>query len=405
MTDPSLTCCFSGDVGLTGSYRSAVLEGREIFDAPLLSTLMDTDFVVCNLEGPASERPLTTSRRLRVAGPPSSIAYLHERNIRVFNLANNHLFDCGADGFRDTRAQIDQVGALRFGAGETVQEASSVCLIERGGVRVALVGICEWGPEATEQSPGVFGLRSLDLLARRLREARESADWVVLSVHAGDEYNRVPEPAKRRLMRRLARLDADLIVGHHPHVLQGVEDVHGKRLFYSLGNFIFDMAAQRTIPFTEQSALLRLAFTKEAYSFDWIPVRAVREDAIVGVGEQSTIDDIRSFSDFSHPRLSFMREAHRAFFASLRAGGAKAGSETTRVAEDRAPPSLLRRLLSPGPYLWTLKALLGGPRQHPVFFATLAYILLRPLLRLAAFVVPSARTVPGRKTGSPRTER
>ena len=394
MTDPCLTCCFTGDTSVTGSYERAVLENREIFDAPLLAALAESDFVVCNLEGPTSERALTVARPLRVAGPPSSIAYLHERNIRVFNLANNHLFDCGAEGYRDTRKQLDQAGALSFGAGETVEEASSVCYIKRRGVCVALVGVCEWGPVATEQSPGVFGMCSVDLLKERLQEARNLADWVVLSIHCGDEYSRFPEPAKRRLMRRLARLEADVIIGHHPHVLQGIEEIHGKRVFYSLGNFVFDIAVQRAMPLTQQSALLRLTFTKSSYSYDWIPVRVARSGAMVGVGDRSTVDGIRLFSDFSHPRLSFMREAHRAFFESLGAGGTKAVSEGTAGTAVRAPRRLLRRLLSPGPYLWTLKALIGGPREHPVFFAALIYALIRPFLRLAAFVSSSARPSP-----------
>ena len=393
MTDPCLTCCFTGDTSVTGSYERAVLENREIFDAPLLAVLAESDFVVCNFEGPASRRTPPAGGSPRFSSPPSSVAYLRERNIRVHNLANNHLFDCGVDGFLDTTQVLDQAGVLSFGAGETIQQASRVCYIERRDVCVALVGICEWGPAATERSPGVFGMTSLDVLAERLEEARDRADWVVLNVHCGDEYNRVPEPAKRKLMRRLARLDVDIIVGHHPHVLQGVEEIHGKRVFYSLGNFIFDIVAQRAIRYTEQSALLRMTFTKRSYAHNWIPVCAVRRDGMVCAGAPSTVDDIQLLSDFSHPRLSFMRDAHRAFFESL-GGGTKAVSEGTAGTAVRAPRRLLRRLLSPGPYLWTLKALIGGPREHPVFFAALIYALIRPFLRLAAFVSSSARPSP-----------
>lgn len=164
---------------------------------------------------------------------------LRECGVDALNLANNHILDCGAKSLRETMSHADGAGIRHFGAGMDRREASSVREIKHDGYRVALIGACDRSAYyAGRNSAGVMPL-GRKLLGRRVREAKRSADLVAVCLHADLEFVRSPAPWRIRLCRWLVDQGAHLVICHHPHVVQGIEEYRGGVIAYSLGNFIF----------------------------------------------------------------------------------------------------------------------------------------------------------------------
>ena len=372
----SVEILFTGDTSFTGVYRERVLLGEEIFSKKILSIFDAQDFVVCNFEGPATSKPNCIGKNTKVISPPSSVEYLCARNHNIFNLANNHMFDCGAEGFRDTRIRIKARKALYFGAGENIEEASSFLVIKKNNVSIALIGISHHeGLIADKTNPGVFCDQDFEILRKQIKKAREQANWVILNYHGGTEYTTIPMPRKRSLFHKLLQLDIDLIIGHHPHVFQGIEEVGGKTIFYSLGNFVFDLDVHRSKEFTCQSAIVKFRFNKNSYSYDLIPtIMSIREGK-VDIGSTDFINHVNEISNFENYRKLWLKDAYRtAFQANVKQiGNAYNGDEK------------LFLLLEPKFYktAWrTLRRIIRAVRSsnsRPVVLGAIKYIFLKRL--------------------------
>ncbi|MBD3402404.1 hypothetical protein GF420_05875 [candidate division GN15 bacterium] len=280
---------FTGDMSFTGAFSDAVERAQEIFDDDILDLFRRQDFVVVNFEGPATERRTVSRADIRVVSPPSAVRYLAERNVAVFNLANNHVFDCGVEGFHDTRRQIHEANGVLFGAGDDIGEATSLHVLERNNMQIALIGVCHGeGMIARPKSPGIFCADNDDLVQAALDEARTSADWVVLSYHGGEEFTTVPMPSRRRLLRSYLSRGADLVIAHHAHTPQGYEHEGHRTVFYSLGNCVFDLTSHRFRSYTGVGYLVAAIFGEREIVTEVIPieidaacarVRSARDDA------------------------------------------------------------------------------------------------------------------------------
>ena len=146
-----------------------------------------------------------------------------------------------------------------FGAGSDLAEASRPAVLEAGGTSFAIVGFNAIGetPQALPDEPGALSVRmpprtgtvinqgDLDHMARVVRQAQRQADVVVVLPHWGEQYTHTPWPQQRTVSERLVEAGADLVVGGHPHWVQGMDDVDGVPVIHSLGNFVFDMGADR----------------------------------------------------------------------------------------------------------------------------------------------------------------
>lgn len=172
-------------------------------------------------------------------GLPAHALGLASVPFEVACLANNHVFDYGLPGFRETLGVLRRSGIRTVGAGMTFDEASAPLTLTIRGRRVTVVNFSE-GEDLTASTggPGVCGWE-IDLLAGRVREAKAKGDFVVAVGHAGLEYVPFPPPYVVAAYRVLADAGADCVVGHHPHVPQGLEMRRGRLIAYSLGNFAF----------------------------------------------------------------------------------------------------------------------------------------------------------------------
>ncbi|HEY2411159.1 MAG TPA: CapA family protein [Pirellulaceae bacterium] len=232
---------FGGDIMLDGLPGQAIANGEDPF-AHVADILRGADIAVGNLEcvvatgGQPVEKPFVFRAHPRVLP-------VLAQHFRVVSLANNHTGDFGHTAFLEQLLLLERQSLPYFGGGENCARARMPAIIERGGLRIALLGYNDFMPRSFEAGPswpGVAWAVGHQIMADiRAARSQHQADIVIPFMHWGDEH----EPANERqksLARRMLASGADLVVGAHPHVTQEVERHEGKLALYSLGNFVFD---------------------------------------------------------------------------------------------------------------------------------------------------------------------
>lgn len=239
-----------GDINLArGLARDVILPGRgaEVF-ADVRDALRAADLAIGNLEsvlvdrGGYADPPMT----MVFAGPRQGAALLRDAGFAAVATANNHAWDFRRAGLLESLAHLDSAGVAHAGTGASVDEAWRPAILRRKGWTVALFSLTAI---FNDPSLSVVGRPAGCCVAwadtlrfrRAARAARDSlgADVVLVSLHHGLEYRGVPPARDVALARGLVRAGADAVIGHHPHVPQGIEWVDGRPVLYSLGNFIF----------------------------------------------------------------------------------------------------------------------------------------------------------------------
>jgi poly-gamma-glutamate synthesis protein (capsule biosynthesis protein) len=223
---PALT---SGGLGYPFSNVNGILEGA------------DLSFV--NLECCISSRGTPVGgKEFTFRGPADSAGALADGGIRVVSLANNHSKDWGTAAFGDTMAHLKEAGISWCGAGNNASEAYSPTVLEARGKKVAFVaftGVIPDGWPATATNPGCATTTDRERVASTVKEARSRGDFAVVSFHWGIELATSPNEEQRRLAHLAVDSGADLVIGHHPHVVQGFEVYKNRLIAYSLGNYVF----------------------------------------------------------------------------------------------------------------------------------------------------------------------
>jgi poly-gamma-glutamate capsule biosynthesis protein CapA/YwtB (metallophosphatase superfamily) len=206
--------------------------------------LAEGDLNFANLECPLTQVVPRVKKTYPIACEPKRLEYVVRAGFNLFSLANNHALDAGEEGAADTRALFRRRAAARgpderplywAGTADTAEAAQRPLLFDVPGkrVRVAFFAVAQGEPSAP-----VGSLNAPDLDAR-IAEARQRADLVIVSVHNGTEYVHVAGADVVKRYHALVDAGADLVLGHHPHVVQGVERYRKGVIFYSLGNFSF----------------------------------------------------------------------------------------------------------------------------------------------------------------------
>ncbi|MNJ55024.1 Capsule biosynthesis protein CapA [compost metagenome] len=181
------------------------------------------------------------------------------------NLANNHTLDQGVEGLLDTMRHLKDNSIQYFGAGKNKSEAYAPIYFERKGIRIALCGFSRVIPKADwaagKNKPGVAAVYDPAEALKTVKTAREAADLVIVVTHWGKERTTELEKHQTSLARSFIDAGADLIIGGHPHVLQGIEQYKGKWIAYSTGNFIF--TKKSSAPDTWDTAVFEAKCTKK----------------------------------------------------------------------------------------------------------------------------------------------
>jgi len=214
--------------------------GLESLSTGIRDLLKSCDLVLANLECtlPGSE---TVPTEPRVVSTEKQIASLRGSGIDVVTLGNNHMFDCLDEGFERLISMLKDLGIGWFGAGRDLTEAQHPAVVIMKGIRVAFLGCVDnsSGPFrfADTMSGGVAPLNPEDL-CRRIEALRKDVEHVIVSPHWGRERFKIPSPEQIAQARSFVEAGASMVLGHHPHVLQGMEIYRGAAIIYSLGNFL-----------------------------------------------------------------------------------------------------------------------------------------------------------------------
>jgi len=237
---------FTGDIMLqycSSTYASYGLDA--LLSDYLQQEMVGADMTVVNQEFPFSTRGTKApDKQYTFRVNPDYVSALTQMGVDVASLANNHALDFGHDALLDTFTTLDGAGIPYVGAGETKERAEEAIFVEAGGRKVGVLSasrvipVVEWNIENVQ--PGLFCTYDGNRLAQRIAEIEDECDFVVVYVHWGIERAAIPQEYQRQLAQQYIDAGADLVVGSHPHVPQGIEYYNGVPIVYSLGNYIFN---------------------------------------------------------------------------------------------------------------------------------------------------------------------
>lgn len=216
----------------------------------------NVDLLIVNFENAATTSTSAVKGDVPLKCSPEYVPLAKANNNTIATLANNHVCDYGIDGMRDTIKYINDAGMTPMGAGENESEAHQSVTKEINGRNITVLNYMDSNnfaeysyevlPYANGSSPGYSAYDSADA-QKQIAEARgNGSDFIIASMHFGNEYSRSPNEDQERIAHELIDYGADVVIGAHPHVTQGVEMYKGKPICYSMGNFIFDLARPDT---------------------------------------------------------------------------------------------------------------------------------------------------------------
>ncbi|MDD2696876.1 MAG: CapA family protein [Candidatus Pacebacteria bacterium] len=238
-----------GDIMLNRGVEYKVQnEGNGDFKFPFLNIadyFKKADIVFGNLEGPISDKGLKVGSIYSFRNDPQAIEGLTYAGFNVLSLANNHAFDYGRQALEDTLLRLKNADIDCTGAGFNESESYSPVIKEIDGTKIAFLAYTNLGPEtwkASGDNSGIAWINDSDLkrIGEDIKSAGEKSDILIVSLHAGEEYQTEPNQFQVDFAKMAIESGADVVVGHHPHVIQADGKYRESWIFYSLGNFIFD---------------------------------------------------------------------------------------------------------------------------------------------------------------------
>lgn len=246
---------FGGDVYLSSYVLEAYDQAGGInglLDETYRAEIEAADLFIVNQEFPFSERGTPAAdKSFTFRLPPERAGILKELGIDLCVLANNHVLDYGREALSDTLQTLDERGIKHIGAGNDLKEARQAYIAEIGGQKFGFLAASRVAPDtgwsAGAERPGVLLAYDPSALLQEVRELRTKCDHLIVYMHWGVEREETPRAEIRALAHSIADAGADLIVGAHPHVLQGAELYQGTPIIYSLGNFLFGSSIPRTM--------------------------------------------------------------------------------------------------------------------------------------------------------------
>lgn len=204
------------------------------------------DLSIVNLECPLtrSDSPIVKSGP-HLRSDPRCAAGIRAGGFDVVTLANNHILDMGEQGLLDTLKTCREAGLRTVGAGRNLSEAVQPLFLTIKDTRIAILAFAE--QEFSIATPNTAGAWPLDEIANyyQISQAQEEADFVLISLHGGNEGYPLPSPRLNKVCRYFAALGAGAVVCHHSHVAGGMEVVHGVPIVYGTGNLLFDWPSPR----------------------------------------------------------------------------------------------------------------------------------------------------------------
>lgn len=283
---PELRFMAMGDImlgrGVGARLRKA--GGYEKAFEKVSSYLKLGDVVFANLESPltASNHGLDKERKIVLKAEPESVAALTGAGINLVSLSNNHILDYYEKGLFDTMEILEQNGIKHAGAGKNIEEARTPAIIEKNGLKTALLAYTAFAEltyagkpyqnfAAGPEKSGLVRDR-YETIREDILKIRDQVDLVAVSMHWGVEDSFKVTNEQKELARKLIDDGADMILGHHPHQFQGIEVYKGKPIIYSMGNILFD----QNDPENMEGFIIDMKYRgSELIEFTAIPVRII----------------------------------------------------------------------------------------------------------------------------------
>ncbi len=248
-----VTLSFAGDISFAEGYANMSFyhsSGDDItrcITEDLIGRMDSADIMMINNEFAYSDRgqPLS-GKTFTFRAKPDMAAELERLSVDIVSLANNHVYDYGETALLDTLDILDRHAIPRVGAGKDLEEAKEIVYFQVEDMRIAYVSATQiersyvYTKEATETTPGVLRTHDPTIFLEVIKKAAETSDFVVVYVHWGTEGTDRFEADQRQLGYQFIDAGADLVIGDHPHCLQGIEFYKGVPIFYSLGNYWFN---------------------------------------------------------------------------------------------------------------------------------------------------------------------
>lgn len=275
--DEELLIHFAGDTIF--SNKVATKLEQHGYDFPYVyvrDLFLKDDLTIVNLETPVTERGVGAENKTYVfKSSPKALPEMAKAGIDAVNLANNHSLDQGVEGLLDTMEHLDDNGILHVGAGKDRADAYAPIYVERKGIRIAICGFSRVIPEsdwaAGKNKAGVAITYDSKLAVASIQEARQHADLVFVVVHWGKERVTELEDHQSTLAHEYIDAGADMVIGGHPHVMQGIEKYKDKWIVYSAGNFIFSKSND---PKTWDTAIFQAKCTRDgSCNLSLVPMR------------------------------------------------------------------------------------------------------------------------------------
>lgn len=287
VTPPFATMLVVGDI-MVGRTVEKLMEQKS-FDYPFAGIdqlFRGVDFVLANLEGPINKRHRwTPNGSTTFSFIKETPRLLKKHYINAVSLANNHTFDQGEVGFAETKEALNDVGVLFFGNQRAVS-TESVLMREINGQKIAVIGLND-----------VYGTLDQKAAVALVKKTAEDPNvFVVVYPHWGDEYE--PRGNKKQATYAHEYIDAgaDLVIGHHPHVVQHIERYKERLIFYSLGNFIFDQYFSRE---TQEGLAVGVELGAEGIVYRLLPIDIVQSQPRLGKQKRAVgwLDALANRSD------------------------------------------------------------------------------------------------------------
>ena len=254
-----------GDISFSRGVERMVKKQKAL-NYPFLKIrdyLKSADFVFGNLETPITQGLEIPDFEMIFRSNPGTEQVLKQVGFSVLSLANNHTPNFGEQGLKDTFNYLAKAGIKYVGAGNNEQEANQPVYIEAKRMKFAFLAYNDTDVvpalyEAGNNHAGTAFMRT-DKMTEAVKEAKRKTDFVIVSMHSGIEYDGKPNNSQINFAHAAIDAGANLVIGHHPHVVQTLEKYKGKYIFYSLGNFVFDQPQSEE---TKEGLAIKVYFAK-----------------------------------------------------------------------------------------------------------------------------------------------
>lgn len=299
-----ITLSFIGDVSLADNFeiipyydsRNQGING--ILSEDVVKLLNEADLLIANNEFTISDRGTPMQNKIYTfRADPSRMNIYNEMGVDLVTLANNHVFDFGQDAFMDTLDTLKQNNMPYVGAGKDIDEARDPFYFIINGYKIGFVNATRaekyiLTPEAKENTPGVFRTYDPTMFKETIKETKSQSDYVIALIHWGKEDSHNLEDVQINTGKDYIDAGADILVGTHAHVLQGIEFYKDKTIVYNIGDFIFNRE-------TKETGIFNMKITKEGnLSYEFIPCMQHNFKTTLSTNEQKqkTLNNMQNWS-------------------------------------------------------------------------------------------------------------